>query len=68
MTCGSRGSERDDDMTGPYAYLATKWIAFDDDTSLKIKVMSCRLCCFRQHLSQNEGSAKVSFFLIKDRL
>jgi len=31
-------TEREEDLTGPYAYLANKWIAFDDDTSLKIKV------------------------------
>ncbi len=31
-------TEREEDLTGPYAYLAAKWIAFDDDTSLKIKV------------------------------
>ena len=29
--------ERDEDLTGPYAFLGNKWIAFDDDTSLKIK-------------------------------
>ena len=30
--------EREEDLTGPYAFLANKWLAFDDDTSLKIKV------------------------------
>ena len=29
--------ERDEDLTGPYSFLGNKWIAFDDDTSLKIK-------------------------------
>ena len=31
-------SEREEDLTGSYAYLGNKWLAFDDDTSLKIKV------------------------------
>ena len=31
-------SEREEDLTGPYSYLGNKWVAFDDDTSLKIKV------------------------------
>ena len=37
----SRGNwtlERDEDLTAPYAFLGPKWLAFDDDTSLKIKV------------------------------
>merc|ERR1719397_898687 len=36
----SRGNwtlERDEDLTAPYAFLGPKWLAFDDDTSLKIK-------------------------------
>ena len=42
QVCGllSRGNwtlERDEDLTGLYSYLANRWIAFDDDTSLKIK-------------------------------
>ena len=30
--------EREEDKTGPYAFNEKNWIAFDDDTSLKIKV------------------------------
>lgn len=30
--------EREEDRTGPYAYDAKHWIAFDDASSLKIKV------------------------------
>ena len=29
--------ERDDDMTGPYAFSGKSWVAFDDAASLKIK-------------------------------
>jgi len=37
LTKGNWTLERDEDLTGPYSYLGTKWVAFDDDTSLKIK-------------------------------
>merc|ERR1712106_1117025 len=37
LTKGDWTLERDEDLTGPYSYLGTKWVAFDDDTSLKIK-------------------------------
>ena len=30
--------EREEDKTGPYAFNNKTWIAFDDDSSLKIKV------------------------------
>lgn len=30
--------ERDEDRSGPYAFNDQQWIAFDDDTSLRIKV------------------------------
>lgn len=30
--------ERDEDLTAPYAFKNTTWIAFEDETSLKIKV------------------------------
>ena len=35
--------EREEDMTGPYAFNEKNWIAFDDDTSLKIKVCNTSL-------------------------
>ena len=31
--------EREEDQTGPYAFADKTWIAFDDDTSLRIKVL-----------------------------
>lgn len=37
LSVGNWTLERDEDLTGPYAFLGNKWIAFDDDTSLKIK-------------------------------
>ena len=37
LTVGNWTLERDEDLTGPYSFLGNKWIAFDDDTSLKIK-------------------------------
>lgn len=37
LTQGNWTLERDEDLTGPYAFLGNKWLAFDDDTSLKIK-------------------------------
>ena len=39
LSKGNWTLERDEDLTAPYSYLGTKWVAFDDDTSLKIKVM-----------------------------
>ena len=30
--------ERDEDLTAPYAFKNNTWIAFEDETSLKIKV------------------------------
>lgn len=29
--------ERDEDLTAPYAYKNTSWIAFEDETSVKIR-------------------------------
>jgi len=37
LSQGNWTLERDEDLTGPYAFLGKKWLAFDDDTSLKIK-------------------------------
>jgi len=37
LSKGNWTLERDEDLTAPYSYLGTKWVAFDDDTSLKIK-------------------------------
>ena len=42
LSVGNWTLERDEDLTGPYSFLGTKWIAFDDDTSLKIKVGDLR--------------------------
>ena len=30
--------ERDDDLTGTYAYSGNQWIAFDDELTARIKV------------------------------
>ena len=38
LSTGNWTLERDEDLTGPYSFLGSKWISFDDDTSLKIKV------------------------------
>ena len=38
LSTGNWTLERDEDLTGPYSFLGNKWISFDDDTSLKIKV------------------------------
>ena len=43
LSVGNWTLERDEDLTGPYSFLANKWIAFDDDTSLKIKVKDMKL-------------------------
>ena len=43
LSVGNWTLERDEDLTGPYSFLANKWIAFDDDTSLKIKVKNIKL-------------------------
>ena len=37
LSTGNWTLERDEDLTGPYSFLGSKWISFDDDTSLKIK-------------------------------
>jgi len=37
LSKGNWTLERDEDLTGPYSYFGKKWLAFDDDTSLKIK-------------------------------
>ncbi|KAJ8681755.1 hypothetical protein QAD02_017547 [Eretmocerus hayati] len=37
MSKGEWTVERDEDLTGPYAFKNTTWIAFEDETSLKIK-------------------------------
>lgn len=38
MESGNWTVERDEDLTGPYAFLNATWLAFDDPTSAKIKV------------------------------
>lgn len=38
METGNWTVERDEDLTGPYAFWNDTWMAFDDPTSTKIKV------------------------------
>ena len=38
MSTGNWTVERDEDLTAPYAFMNHTWMAFDDPTSLKIKV------------------------------
>lgn len=38
METGNWTVERDEDLTGPYAFLNTTWLAFDDPISAMIKV------------------------------
>jgi hypothetical protein len=38
LTKGNWTLEREEDKTGPYAFSDKKWMAFDDDTSIRIKV------------------------------
>lgn len=38
MSEGNWTVERDEDLTGPYAFSNHTWVAFDDPTSIKIKV------------------------------
>lgn len=35
---GDWTTERDEDLTAPYAFMNNTWVAFEDPTSLKIKV------------------------------
>lgn len=44
LSAGNWTLERDEDLTGPYSFLGNKWISFDDDTSLKIKVGQTETC------------------------
>ena len=39
LSSGNWTLEREEDQTGPYAYSGNRWIAFDDETSLRIKVI-----------------------------
>jgi hypothetical protein len=39
MSTGNWTVERDEDLTAPYAFKNTTWIAFEDELSLKIKVL-----------------------------
>lgn len=40
MSAGGWTVERDEDLTAPYAFHDTTWVAFDDPTSVSIKVSS----------------------------
>lgn len=40
MSTGGWTVERDEDLTAPYAFHDTTWVAFDDPTSVSIKVSS----------------------------
>lgn len=40
MSAGGWTVERDEDLTAPYAFHDTTWVAFDDPTSVSIKVNS----------------------------
>ena len=38
MNDGNWTIERDEDMTGPYAFQNYSWLSFDDPISVKVKV------------------------------
>ena len=39
LSDGNWTVERDDDLTGTYAYSQDQWVAFDDELTARIKVI-----------------------------